>query len=162
MSGQAKKGHVLVLTRVFDAPRALVFKAWTDPKQFAKWWGPHGFTAPVCELDVRPGGEILVHMKGPAGSPWEKPMPMGGTFLEIVPPERLVFTARAFPDGKGGWKLENRNEVTFADKGGKTELVLRVTVLKYSPEIAPALAGMEAGWSQSLEKLAALVGKGGK
>ena len=154
---QPKKGHVMVLTRVFDAPRAVVFKAWTDPTQFAKWWGPHGFTAPVCKLDVRVGGEINVHMKGPDGSPWEKPMPMGGTFLEIVPPERLVFTAKAFPDGKGDWKLENRNEVTFAEKGGKTELVLRVTVLKYSPEIAQALAGMETGWSQSLEKLEELV-----
>ena len=156
-SGQPKKGHVMILTRLIDAPRELVFKAWTDPTQFAKWWGPHGFTAPVCKLDVRPGGEINVQMKGSDGTPWEKPMPMGGTFLEIVPPERLVFTAKAFPDGKGGWKLENRNEVAFADKGGKTELVLRVTVLKYSPEIVQALAGMETGWSQSLEKLEKLV-----
>jgi uncharacterized protein YndB with AHSA1/START domain len=156
MSAPIKKGHVLVLKRVFDAPPARVFKAWTDPKQFAAWWGPHGFTAPLCQLDVRPGGAILVHMKGPDGSPFSEPMPMGGTFLEVVPPTRLVFTATAFPDGKGGWKLENRNEVTFTAKGNRTELVLRVTVLKDSPEIAPALAGMEQGWSQSLEKLAEL------
>jgi uncharacterized protein YndB with AHSA1/START domain len=156
---QALKKYDLVLTRLFNAPRELVWKAWTDPRQFAKWWGPHGFTAPVCELDVRVGGTINVQMKGPDGSPWEKPMPMGGRFLEIVPPERLVFTTTAFPDGKGGWKLKNRNEVTLAEKGGKTELVLRVTVLKSSPEIAQALAGMEMGWSQSLEKLEALVVK---
>jgi len=161
MSGeQPKQGHVLVLTRLFNAPRALVWKAWTDPVEFAKWWGPKGFTNPVCKLDVRVGGQLLVHMKGPDGSPWEGPMPMGGAFLEIVPPERLVFTARAFPDGTGDWKLENRNEITFTDKGGKTELILRVTVLKYSPEIAQALAGMEMGWSQSLEKLEALVRTG--
>lgn len=87
-------------------------------------------------------------------------MPMGGAFLEIVPPERLVFTTRAFPDGTGDWKLENRNEVTFSDQDGKTELVLRVTVLKSSPEISQALAGMEMGWNQSLEKLEALVRSG--
>ena len=157
MTTQPKKGHVMVLTRLFDAPRELVWRAWTDPKMFAAWWGPHGFTAPVCELVVRVSGTINVHMKGPDGSPWETPMPMGGEFLEIVPPERLVFTAKAFPDCKGNWKLENRNEVTFTEKGGRTELVLRVTVLKYSPEIAAALAGMATGWSQSLEKLERLV-----
>ena len=50
-----KEGHELVLTRIFDAPRELVFKAWTDPEIVAQWWGPHRFTNPVCELDVRPG-----------------------------------------------------------------------------------------------------------
>jgi uncharacterized protein YndB with AHSA1/START domain len=150
----------LVLTRLYNASRELVWKAWTDPVKFAKWWGPQGFTNPVCKLDVRAGGTLLVHMRGPNGSPWEGPMPMGGAFLEIVPPERLVFTTRAFPDGTGDWKLENRNEVTFTDRGGQTELVLRVTVLKSSPEIAQALAGMEMGWNQSLEKLEALVRTG--
>lgn len=150
----------LVLTRLCNASRELVWKAWTDPVEFAKWWGPKGFTNPVCKLDVRVGGKLLVHMRGPDGSPWEGPMPMGGAFLEIVPPERLVFTTRAFPDGTGDWKLENRNEVTFSDQDGKTELVLRVTVLKSSPEISQALAGMEMGWNQSLEKLEALVRSG--
>jgi len=66
----------LVLTRVFDAPRELVFKAWTDPKHVAQWWGPHGFTNPVCELDLRPGGAILIHMRGPDGVVY----PMTGTY----------------------------------------------------------------------------------
>jgi uncharacterized protein YndB with AHSA1/START domain len=96
-------------------------------------------------------------MKGPDGSPFGKPMPMGGTFQEIVPPERLVFTTTAFSDGKGGWLLENLNTVTFADKGGKTELTLSVVVRKSSPAVAGALAGMKEGWSQSLVKLDALV-----
>jgi len=165
--GSATKGQMLVLTRVVKAPRELVWKAWTDPVKFAQWWGPKHFTNPLCRLDVRAGGEIMVHMKGPEGSPWEGPMPMGGAFLEIVPPERLVFTTRAFPDGMGDWKLENRNEVTFTEKDGLpagqagiTELVLRVTVLKYSPEIAQALSGMEEGWSQSLDKLESLIRTG--
>jgi uncharacterized protein YndB with AHSA1/START domain len=72
------------------------------------------------------------------------------------PPERRVFTALAFPDGQGGWRIDNHNTVVLVDKDGKTELTLTVIVRKRSPEIAKALAGMEVGWSQSLEKLAAI------
>ena len=61
----ASEGKELVLTRVFDAPRELVFKVWTDPKHMAQWWRAHGFTSPVWELDVRPGGAIRIHMRGP-------------------------------------------------------------------------------------------------
>src|ERR1700688_4411146 len=79
----------VVFTRVFDAPRGLVFKVWTDPKHVAQWWGPHGFTNPVCELDARPGGAIRIHMRGPDGTIY----PMTGVYREIVEPERLVFTS---------------------------------------------------------------------
>ena len=68
----------VVLTRVFDAPRALVFKIWTEPHHLAKWWGPRDFTNPVCELDVRVGGKILIHMHAPDGTVY----PMTGTFRE--------------------------------------------------------------------------------
>lgn len=153
----AKTGPRLVLTRLIDAPRERVFNAWIDPKQFAKWWGPHTFTAPVVELDVRPGGKINVHMQGPKGSPWEKPYPMGGEFREISKFDRLVFTSSI----GGGAVHENLNEVTFIDKAGKTEMTLKVTVLRTTPEFAKSLAGMEQGWTESLEKLEALF-KGGK
>src|ERR1700733_2730137 len=79
----------VTITRVFDAPRDLVFAAWTDAKHLAKWWGPHHFTNPVCELDVRVGGAIRIDMRGPQGTVY----PMTGVFHEIVPPERLVFTS---------------------------------------------------------------------
>ncbi len=143
----------LVITRLIDAPREKVFNAWIDPVQFAKWWGPHTFTAPVVELDARPGGKINVHMQGPKGSPWEKPYPMGGEFREIARFDRLVFTSNI---GDGAVH-ENLNEVLFSDKGGKTELTLKVTVLRTTPEFAKSLEGMEQGWTQSLEKLEALV-----
>jgi uncharacterized protein YndB with AHSA1/START domain len=143
----------LVLKRLIDAPREKVWKAWTDPKQFAKWWGPHAFTCPTCSIDARPGGKIDLQMKGPDGSPYAEPKPMVGEFLEVVPPTRLVFTALAFSDGKGGWLIDNHNTVELADKGGKTELTLTVIVRKSSPEVASALAGMKEGWSQSLAKL---------
>lgn len=142
----------LVLTRVFDAPRELVFKVWTDPKHVARWWGPHGFTNPVCELDLRPGGAILIHMRGPDGTVY----PMTGVFQDVVRPERLVFTSAAL-DSDGKPMFEVLTIVTFADEGGKTKQILRARVIKTTPQAAPYIAGMEQGWTQSLERLTAYV-----
>jgi uncharacterized protein YndB with AHSA1/START domain len=139
----------LVLTRVFDAPRELVFKAWTDPKQVAQWWGPNGFTNPVCDLDVRPGGAIRIHMRGPDGTVY----PMTGVYNEVVEPERLVFTSAAL-DADGNPMFEVLTTVTFAEQGGKTKQIMRARVIKSTAEAAPYIKGMEAGWTQSLERLA--------
>src|SRR5439155_12002397 len=98
----------LTLTRVFDAPRSTVFKLWTDPKHMARWWGPHGFTNPRCELDARPGGKIHIDMRAPDGTVY----PMTGTFREVVEPERLVFMAVA-EDHAGTPLLESLTTVTF-------------------------------------------------
>ncbi len=148
----ANEEQVLVLTRVFDAPRELVFKAWTDPKRVAQWWGPHGFTNPVCELDVRPGGAILIHMRGPDGTVY----PMTGVYQEVVPPERLVFTI-AVLDANGNPMFEVLTTVTFAEQSGKTKQILRARVIKRTAQAAPYLAGMEAGWTQMLDRLTAYV-----
>src|SRR5437879_6953424 len=86
--------HEVRITRIIDAPRARVFKMWTDPKHLAQWWGPKGFTNPVCELDLRVGGALRIVMRAPDGVDY----PMGGLFREIVEPERLVFTATAEDD----------------------------------------------------------------
>jgi len=144
----------LVLTRTFDAPRSLVFKAWIDPKHLARWWGPSGFTNPVCEVDARPGGGIRIDMTGPDGVVY----PMKGVFHEIVEPERLVFACSAHDDGAGNPGLEVINTVTFAEQDGKTTLTLHAVVVKATfPAAATALAGMEVGWTQSLERLKAEV-----
>jgi uncharacterized protein YndB with AHSA1/START domain len=140
----------LTITRIFDAPRELVFRAWTDPKHLAQWWGPKYFTNTVCEADVRPGGALYIEMTDPDGVAH----PTKGTFREIVPPERLVFTTTAFEDEAGNPQLEGLNTVTFEDYQGKTRLTLYVKILKATPEVAWALAGMNEGWSQSLDKLA--------
>ena len=102
------------ITRVFDAPRELVFRMWTEPQHFARWWGPKGFTNPVCELDARPGGEILVRMRAPTAHVY----PLTGTFREIVPGERLVFTAIA-EDAAGHAALDGIITVTFAAQGSQ-------------------------------------------
>jgi uncharacterized protein YndB with AHSA1/START domain len=144
----------LVLTRVFDAPRELVFKAWTDPKQVAQWWGPHGFTNPVCDLDVRPGGAIRIHMRGPDGTVY----PMTGVYNEVVEPERLVFTSAAL-DADGNPMFEVLTTVTFAEQGGKTKQIMRARVINTTAQAAPYIAGMEQGWTQSLERLAESLAK---
>src|SRR5450755_196191 len=104
----------LIITRVFDAPRELVFKAWTDPKHVAQWWGPKGFTNPVCELDVRVGGAIRIHMRAPDGVVY----PMNGTFEEITPPERLAFVSSALDDQDKSM-FDIFNTVLFVDQHGK-------------------------------------------
>lgn len=141
----------LNLTRILDAPRALVFKAWTDPKHLAQWWGPDGFTNPVCEVDLRPGGTLRIDMHG-----FGVTYPLKGTFIEIVEPERLTFTTTALDDA-GEAFLELLNTVTFTERDGKTTLAVNARVVKMGPGAADALEGMDPGWNQSLDRLVAHV-----
>jgi uncharacterized protein YndB with AHSA1/START domain len=143
----------LVITRVFDAPRDLVFKAWTETKHMAQWWGPNGFTNPVCELDVRPGGMIRIHMRAPNGIVY----PMTGVFEEIIAPERLVFVSSAL-DENGNSMFEVLNTITFAEQQGKTALTLQARVVKTTVLAPQYLKGMQAGWTQSLDRLGAFLG----
>ncbi len=142
----------LTITRIFNAPREIVFKAWTDPKELAKWWGPKTFTNPVCEVDLKLGGTLRIVMRAPDGGEY----PMQGIFREIVPPSRLVFTNIAL-DKDGHHIIEGLTSVTFADDGGKTKLTLQTRGVAVVDYAAAYLQGMEAGWTQSLEKLEALV-----
>ena len=144
----------LTITRVFDAPRALVFKAWTDPKHVAEWWGPKGFTNPVCEFDARVGGKLRIHMRAPDGTIY----PMKGEIRELVVPERLVFTSIAV-DAAGRHLLEGLTTVTFADEGGKTKMTLHTKAVAVVEEAAAYLQGMDAGWTQSIDKLQAFLAR---
>lgn len=144
----------IVVTRLFDAPRALVFRAWIDPQHVARWWGPAGVTNPICEVDPRPGGAIRIDMRGADGSV----SPMTGVFHDIVEPERLVFTTSAFVDADGHPQLAVLNTATFADHDGKTMVTLRAVIVTSSPAVDAPLAGMEEGWNQSLDRLAACLG----
>ena len=153
-SGPAPAKRTVTLTRSFEAPDELVFQAWTDPKRMAQWWGPKGFTNPVCELDLRRGGAIRIDMTAPDGTVY----PMTGAFQEIVKAERLVFTTGAVPDAKGSPQLVGRTIVVFADEDGETTLTVQSTASAL-PAASQALDGMESGWAQSLERLAELLGK---
>ena len=150
-------GHEFVITREFNASRELVFQTWTDPKHLAQWWGPRGFTNPVCHWDARPGKTIHVVMRAPNGTDY----PMGGEFREIAPPERLVFTSGAL-DEKSKMLFEFLHTATFSERNGKTKLTLVSRVLKTTPDANKYIGGFEAGMTQSLERLEEYLSRGGK
>jgi uncharacterized protein YndB with AHSA1/START domain len=143
------------LRRVFAAPREMVFKAWTDSEQMAQWWGPRGFTNQVCEIDARGGGKIYVEMRAPDGTVY----PMTGRFIEVYPPYRFHFTTTPLHQN-GKALFETWTSVFFAEVEGGTEVVLDVHVTKSTPEAAPYLKGMNAGWTQSLDRLGELLAAG--
>lgn len=148
----------LAITRVFDAPRDFVFKAWTEPDRVKQWWGPKGFTMPVCEIDLRPGGEYRGCMRSPEGQDfWWK-----SVYREIKEPERIVSTDM-FVDEKGNpvspkdyglsedWPAEATITVTFTEQHpGKTRLMLQHAPIKPGKERDMC----EQGWSESFDKLA--------
>jgi uncharacterized protein YndB with AHSA1/START domain len=142
----------LTITRVFDAPRELVWKVWTEQKHIEKWWGPKGFTNPICEWVAEKGSKILIHMKGPDNNVY----PMNGQFQEITKPEKLVFTSAAL-DKDGNHMFEILNTVTFAEQGNKTKMTLHFFVTKTTSAAAPHLAGASIGWNQSFDKLVELL-----
>jgi uncharacterized protein YndB with AHSA1/START domain len=155
MTGSEKFGEGTVeIVRVFDAPRALVWQAWTDARMMAQWFGPHGFTSSVPELDARVGGTLRIVMHGPDGNDY----PMKGAFLEVVAPERLVFTNIAL-DNDGNHLLEGRTTVTLTEQGGKTTLTVKSHAVGRVPFAPQMLAGMDAGWNQSIDKLGELVAR---
>jgi uncharacterized protein YndB with AHSA1/START domain len=135
----------LVISRVFNAPRSLVFKAWTEPEHMARWWGPNGFTLPVCEMDARTGGNYRFCMRSPEGSDHRSQ----GIFREVVEPERIVFTG-AWTDADGKpTSTVMVTTVTFEEHAGKTKLTLRQAGL----ESVTARDSHRGGWSSSLERL---------
>ena len=148
----------LTITRTFDAPLEAVWKAWTNPKQIMRWWGPKDFTAPSAELDLRVGGKWLYCMTSPDGKDYWAT----GVFREIVPMERIVATD-SFADEKGNvvpasyygfpdeFPLELMLTVTFEDVDGKTRLTLQHVGFPAGEH----RDGANEGWNQSLDKLAA-------
>jgi uncharacterized protein YndB with AHSA1/START domain len=152
MKSEPGVGFGVTFTRRFAAPRDLVFKLWTDPKHLAKWWGPAGFTNPVCEFDARVGGRIYIDMTGPDGTVY----PMHGTVEEILPPERLVLRCTCCGDESGNPGLESVTTVTFHEEAGGSRMELEARVTKMKDFAADALAGMEQGWSETLDRLAEL------
>ena len=141
-----------IITREFDAPRKLVWKACTEANHLAQWWGPKGFSAPVCEWDARPGKKIYVVMRAPNGTDY----PMGGKFHEVVPPEKLVTTTGAL-DESGRLLFQIRHTLTLVEQKGKTRLTMHSRVVKTTPGAGKYIGGFEAGMTQSLIRLGELL-----
>ncbi|HET6929022.1 MAG TPA: SRPBCC domain-containing protein [Candidatus Acidoferrum sp.] len=151
----------MVITRIFDAPRALVWEAWTNPKYVMQWWGPNGFTAPVCKIDFRVGGKFLFCMKSPDGQEgWN-----GGEYHEIVLYEKIVYSMY-FADSKGN-KIDPaehgieheaiddaRDVVIFEDYGnGQTKL----TMIGNETMEDAKNSGQFEGWNETFDKVAAVI-----
>ncbi len=140
----------LTIKRIFDAPRHLVFKAWTDPVQVAKWWGPHGFTVVSCEMDVRVAGAWRLRMRSPDGVEDRQV----GAYREVVEPERLVFSY-AFEDEAGKPGHQSIVTVTFADLDGKTAMTLHQAIF----ESVAVRDDHVRGWGEAIDHLAEYVAK---
>ena len=136
----------VAMTRVFDAPRRLVFDAWTGPEHVPHWMlGPEGWTMPVCEIDLRPGGAWRFVWRRSNGTEME----MNGVYREIKPPERLVSTENWGAD----WP-ETLNTVVLSEKDGKTTMTLTVLYPSKEAREAALKTGMKDGASQSFDRLA--------
>ena len=138
----------IVMTRVFDAPRSMVFDAFSKPELLKRWFGPRGWSLVVCDVDLRVGGGFRFVMRGPDG----KEMGMRGVYREIVAPERSVHM-ESFDDYPG----ESQVTAVFIEQGGKTTLT--ATVLYPSKEVRDIVikSGMEHGAAESYDKLAELL-----
>lgn len=159
--GTANEAERMVVTRVFNAPREVVWKAWTDPKYVMQWWGPKGFTAPVCEMDFRVGGRLLCCMRSPDGQEFWNAV----EYHEIVLHEKIV-SSMYFSDSKGNrvdaahYGIEHEaidgayDVALFEDIGdGRTKL----TFIGNETMESASESGQLEGWKQILDKLVAVV-----
>ena len=156
-----------VISRTLDAPRDLVWKAWTERERMREWFGPKGFTMTKATLDFRPGGIFHYCLQGPDGKEmWGK-----WTFREIVPQTRIVLVS-SFSDEKGGitvhpmapkWPREMLSTTTLEEKDGKTTITITWSPLNPTPDeqktFDSSLDGMKMGWSGTFEQLTAYLAK---
>ena len=164
---EGNNSQEFVITRVFDAPRDLVWKAFTDADRMKEWWGPKGVTVIQSKMDLRPGGTYHYAMRTPdGGTMWGK-----FVYREITPPSRMVFV-NSFSDEAGGvthhpmaptWPLEMLSTFLFEEEGGKTKFTVKWTPLNATEEeratFAAGHASMQQGWGGTLDKLAAYLAK---
>jgi len=168
-SGAADQGSEFILSRVFDAPRDLLWKAFTEPERMKQWWGPKGFTVIASKMDLRPGGTYHYGMTAPDGNPmWGK-----FVFREIAPPERMVFV-NSFSDEAGGttrhplhqsWPLEMLTTFTFEElAGGRSRFTTRWQTLNATAEEQKTFDSnhdsMRQGWTGTLDQLSDYLAQG--
>lgn len=147
----------LTIERDYSAPLEAVWKAWTDPELLKQWWGPDNVIIPECEVDLRVGGKFYIVMEagegmGPyKGTKW----PMLAEFTAVEPNSKLAYHAKAWVDkqDKEETLIDQTTEVTLAQENGKTKVTVKVVVLKTGPQAKMAIQGMQAGFTQQLNKL---------
>ena len=147
-----KPAFELEIDRLIDAPRARVYKAWTDPEQIKHWFAPKPFQLVVKSMDFRVGGSYEMAMRGPAGEDF----PFSWVYLEVDPPARLTWNSE-FPDMPKGSIV---TVVTFTEEGGKTRVRAKQTFSMLSPTAKHAIAGAKEGWGLTMDQLVRFVEKG--
>jgi|SRR5579872_171773 len=146
----------VLFERSYDAPPELVWQAWTDPEMLKQWWGPDNVIIPECEIDLRVGGRIYIVMEaGEAmgrykGTRW----PMLGELTTVQPHSKLSFKTKAWTEGQNeATQIDQTTELVLTEDQGKTKLTLKATVHTIGPAAGMAVQGIQAGFSQQLEKL---------
>jgi uncharacterized protein YndB with AHSA1/START domain len=155
MENQTDKKEVNIV-REFDSSPETVWQAWTDPELLKQWWGPNNVTIPECEVDLKIGGKFYIVMEaGEAMGPYKgTKWPMLAEFTAIVPHSKLSYTAQAWTEGrKAQTTIDQTTEIILTEEHGKTKLEIKATIHKAGPEAGMAVQGMQAGFTQQLEKL---------
>jgi uncharacterized protein YndB with AHSA1/START domain len=149
-AGEAAADRELVITREFDAPARLLFKAWSTREHIMNWFGPAGWPVTMCEMDFRVGGRWRMAMTGPSG---KQNTPFGGTYLEIVPDRKIVFDNGFESPGAERMVMT----ITFEEKDGKTTLIHHTLFASAAMKTSHTGAGFEAGTNSGLDQLEAVV-----
>lgn len=144
--------HDLTFERLIEAPRAVLWRCWTEPELIRQWFTPRPWTTPVVEVDVRPGGSSYMLFRGPEGEEF----PNRGVYLEVVPGERLVFTDAYTEAWQPSAKPFMTAIVTFADEAGGTRYTARVRHWSEEDRAQHEAMGFHEGWGKAADQLAAL------
>ncbi len=146
----------VVLEKTYDASVDAVWAAWTKPEMLKQWWGPDNVTIPECEVDLKVGGKFYIVMEAGEGmGPYKGTLwPMMAEFTVIEPNSKLSYNAQAWTEGqKEETTIDQTTEVIFSEEGGKTKVTVKAAIYKTGPNAGMAAEGMQAGFTQQLEKL---------
>ena len=147
----------VLLEKIYDASPETVWQAWTDPEQLKQWWGPDNVSIPECEVDLRVGGKFYIVMEaGEAMGPYKGiKWPMLAEFTAVEPNAKLSYKAQAWTEGqaKEETMIDQTTEITFTEENGKTKVKVKASIFKTGPGARMAAEGMQAGFTQQLEKL---------
>jgi uncharacterized protein YndB with AHSA1/START domain len=138
----------MTISRLLGAPIELVWEIWTDARHVQSWWGPNGFTAPLCSWDAKPGNEITMEMKGPDGTV----IPVKGEFVEVTKPTRLVFKTHKLDD-EGKPEVTIVHNITLSKEGSKTRFDFHMKVALLTESGKFPLSGVKAGTTQQFDKM---------